>query len=221
MRWKQVRRSLLSPAQSRHRLRRSLSQRRRRYQRRPSHLALVPAVKPTAKPHLVGQISRGNNQRPAWQTFLVIARSARAASSSGFCCATIFNVTGSKMTELPRRPSVRRPSRWPRGVPREERRARAHHAARDVAGRVSRASGGDGSAAALPAPSAARGACGAPPMASARGAAPARVAGRMRHVVVQEEEHELRGRGGSGACCRRRLAPRAAGAGAVRAKWDG
>ena len=55
-------------------------------------------------------------------------------------------------------------------------------------------------------------------MASARGAAPARIVGRMHHDVVQEEEHPLRGRGGSGASGRRRLAHRAAGA--VRAEWD-
>jgi len=42
------------------------------------------------------------------------------------------------------------------------------------------------------------GACAAPPMASARGAAPARIAGRMQLVVIQEkEEHELRGSGES------------------------
>ena len=59
-------------------------------------------------------------------------------------------------------------------------------------------------------------------MASARSAAPARVACRVHPVGVQEEEHELRGRGESGACRRRRrLAPRAAEAGAVRAEWEG
>jgi len=59
---------------------------------------------------------------------------------------------------------------------------------------------GDGSASALPPSSAARGACGAPHMASARGAAPARIAGRMHHVVIHDEEHEL---GGSGDLARR------------------
>ena len=54
-----------------------------------------------------------------------------------------------------------RASRRPRRVPREERRARSRQAARDVAGRVSRASGGDGSAASLPPSSAARGAAAA------------------------------------------------------------
>ncbi len=43
------------------------------------------------------------------------------------------------------------------------------------------------------------------------------IAGGMRHVVVQEKEHELRGSGESRARGRRRLAHRAAGAGAVRA----
>ena len=92
---------------------------------------------------------------------------------------------------------------------------------RDVAGGVSRASGGDGSAASLPPFSAARGACGAPPMASARGAAPARIAGRMQLVVVHEEEHELGGSGESRARRRRRPAHRAAGVGAVRAARGG
>ncbi len=66
------------------------------------------------------------------------------------------------------------------------------------------------------------GCCGAPPMASAHGAAPARIAGRMHLVIVQEnEEHELGGCGESQARGRRRrLAHRAAGAGA-RAEWDG
>ncbi len=61
-------------------------------------------------------------------------------------------------------------------------------------------------------------------MASARGAAPARIAGRMRLVVVQEnEEQELGGSGESQARCRRRRRPahRAAGVGAVRAAWGG
>ena len=62
-------------------------------------------------------------------------------------------------------------------------------------------------------------------MASARGAAPARVAGRMHHVVIQEEEeeeeHELGGSGESQARCRRRPAHRAAGVGAVRAARGG
>ncbi len=47
------------------------------------------------------------------------------------------------------------------------------------------------------------------------------LAGRMQLVIVQEEEHELGGSGESRARGRRRLAHRAAEAGAVRAAWDG
>jgi hypothetical protein len=46
-----------------------------------------------------------------------------------------------------------------------------------------------------------------------------RIACTMRHVVVQEEKHARRGRGGSGAKGWRRLAHRAARA--VRAAWSG
>jgi hypothetical protein len=90
--------------------------------------------------------------------------------------------------------ALRRAARRHGRLPREEGRARAYQAARDVSRRVPRASGGDGSPAALPTPSPARGACAAPPMASARSAAPTPIACRMHEVLVEGEGGEGRAR---------------------------